>query len=432
MKRSLILILIVILFSLIFTGCYDSWEVDDQTYVIAIGIDKGKHSKTNITIQYALANAIGSGNPQGGGGSTGKNVKSVTIEATSLVGSLNMFNQFIAKRLNLSHAVVMVISEELAKEGVKKYLRGIARYREFRPTIYIAIARHSARDYIKSIAPIQEIDPSKFYQLIFEASKTTGYTDNTQFVKFYQKMESPSLQPVAALVDVGKYNSPEEFSGEKSTYKEKEHMIPLEGDYKAGDIPKAGDEAGELMGLAVFAGDKMVGELDGEESMLYLMVTGQLNEGSITLPDPKVPDNYVAINVRQSRKPQKKVDLSGDNPKIHVKIQLEGDFFTIQSGHNYESLAAMPGFEQAASEFVKKDLEYLLNKTASEYKSDICGFGEEARKQFLTIDEWEAYKWLEKYSDSTFDVEVDLKMRRPGQIIRTSPVRGSEIKGDTE
>jgi len=47
--------------------------------------------------------------------------------------------------------------------------------------------------------------------------------------------------------------------------------------------------------------------------------------------------------------------------------------------------------------------------------------------KFLTWDEWTNFNWIEKYPDSEFEVDVDLKIRRPGLMLRTYPAAGTEV-----
>lgn len=431
--RTKSLILSILLTSLIVcSGCYDSIEVDDQTYIIAMGFDKGKVEPLKMTLQYANATAINSGGSNGGGGSSSGNVVNVSAEATTIAGGINQMNSYIGKQIDVSHALLLVFSEAYAKQGIAEYLRGITRNRDFRPTMYIAICRGSAEDYLNAIKPIQETDPSKYYQLLYSKFNTTGYSIDSNIYKFYNAMESSAVQSTANLVGVNKYTSTKEFTEDASTYKNKGHMIPFEGDFKAGDLPRIGDQKGELMGLAVFNGDKLVGELDGEASMNYQMITGEFNIATLTIPDPMVPGKYVILNIKQSRRPVSTVDISSSSPKIHTKIQIEGDITIIQSGYNYESTKNLPILDEAIAAFLKKDIEYLVNKTIKDYKSDIFGFGKVVKKQFLTIDKWEAYDWLNKYKNATFSVDVDMKIRRPGLKLRSSQIKSSNGEGESQ
>ena len=48
MKKVYKIVLLILTFSILLTGCYDSREVDDEVYAIAIGVDIGKNDMLNI------------------------------------------------------------------------------------------------------------------------------------------------------------------------------------------------------------------------------------------------------------------------------------------------------------------------------------------------------------------------------------------------
>ena len=164
----------------------------------------------------------------------------------------------------------------------------------------------------------------------------------------------------------------------------------------------------------------MVGELDGEEASDLLMVTGEYKHSYITFPDPIEKNYFLILDVKKSRNPINKVEIVNGKPKIHVKVILEADYLAIQSGVDYEKLNKTGIFENSAEGFLKKGITDFLKKTAL-LNSDICGFGNIAKRKFLLWQDWENFKWQDKYKDSTFTVEVDLKVRRTGLKIKTQP-----------
>lgn len=432
-KKLLPVVLVSFLFSVPLSGCFDKREVDDLTYAIAIGFDKGTVNPLRMTIQYAVPIAIGGeGGSGGGGGSVGpKSVNTLTIETPTIFSGLNMINNFIGKQLNMSHAKVAVFSEEISRSGqIFEYIHAMVRGREFRPNLNIAVSRGSAREYIESIKPIQEANPAKYYELKFSTYKYTGFTADTQLSRFYSAHESGAIQPVATLVGVSGNETSKDIDASKSTAPQKGRKKPLMGDYLAGDIPKSGDIKGETLGLAVFKGNKMVGVMDGEEATSNLMVTGKYRYSFFTFPEPESKDSFVVLNLRQSRKPQYKVSTSGNKPKISLKLIIEGDYVSIQSGKNYEEGKKLEEFQVFAQGYLEKEISAFLNKTSKEMQSDICGFGRYAKGKFLTWNDWIAYKWFDKYKDTEFNVNVDFKVRRTGLVIRTIHEVPSQDKED--
>jgi spore germination protein KC len=436
-NRKLGLFIVSILVALVFSGCYDRKEVDEMAYVIAIGLDKGKTNYLKMTFQIANPIALGGGGGGGGGGNgedgggKSENITFTTVETPTIYSGLNMVNTYISKQLNLSHAKVVVFSEELAREGIGKYIHAMIRGREFRGNMFVAVSRGNAEDYLRSVTPKLEINPAKYFEYNYGSYTYTGFTPNVRLIDFYMKSESSSSQAVAVLAGVSKHESAEEFNLKDSTYQEKNRPSPLEGDYKAGDMPGVGFVKAETMGMVVFDGDKMVGELDGKETLYYLMLTGQFGTAYITLPDPFIENHFVVLSAKYSRRPAIKVKIEDDRPVISVRLKLEADILSIQSGENYESTDNVEILQRWTEEFIKKEITRLLEKTVSEFKSDTFGFGKYLQMKFITFSEWENCGWLSKYKDSIFDINVDMKIRRPGLMIRSVPLcsaKGEEVE----
>ncbi|HHV98659.1 MAG TPA: Ger(x)C family spore germination protein [Clostridiaceae bacterium] len=412
---------------IMFTGCFDRREVDDLAYVIAIGLDKGKTNFLKMTLQIAVPLAVGSGN-EGGGGNGNKSVILTTIETPSIFSGLNMANNYLSKEINLSHAKVVVFSEELAREGIQKYINALKRFREVRGNTYIVVSRGSAEEYLRSIKPLLEVNPAKFFEMNLSSYRYTSFTAGSKLLDFQLQQTSSGSQPVVTLASTGKFESSDEFNLEGSTYKEKDRSIPLEGDFMAGNIPRVGDLKSEIMGIAVFDGAKMVGELDGGEVTYYLIVNGSFDNFYFTFADPLHEGDYILVSIYTGRPPLSKMNMVEDKPVIDLDIKLEGDIISIQSGENYEDINKLPILEKTVEEFMKKEMERFLYKTSREFKSDICGFGKQMKKKFIDWNEWEKFNWLSKYKDAEFNVNIDFKVRRPGLIVRSTPVYTSEGK----
>ncbi len=420
-KFVMVILLICLQFSML-TGCFDRREVDDMAYPIALGFDKGVTNDLRMTLQLALPISIGgSGSDGGGGGGGDKSVSVVTVDTPTIYSGLNMLNTFISKQINLSHVKVIVFSEELAREGVTKYLHAMIRNKEFRPSIHIVVSRGSAEKFINAVKPKLETNPARYYEQLLGAYRYTGFTADSQMIEFYHRTESSAVQPVAVLAGVSRFESSDDFDLEGSTYKEKGRELPLEGDFKAGESTKTGDLKIDIMGLAVFNGGKMVGELDGDETTYHLMLDGTFNSSFFTMPDPQEKDKFIVLNIKRSRKTEKRVDIINDKPKLCAKVILEADVLSIQSGINYESRENIGVLEKAVEDFFKEGMLRYLNKSCKQFGTDTSGFGLKMKGKFLTWKEWEEFNWLEKYKDSTFDVTVDVKIRRPGLILKSLP-----------
>ena len=60
-----------------------------------------------------------------------------------------------------------------------------------------------------------------------------------------------------------------------------------------------------------------------------------------------------------------------------------------------------------------------MYKTSKDFKSDINGFGKFALKNFITIQDFDQYNWLDNYQNAFFDVEVDTSIKSGMLITET-------------
>ncbi|MEN6313010.1 MAG: Ger(x)C family spore germination protein [Clostridiaceae bacterium] len=418
--RKLILVLLLPLFTVLFSGCYDKREVDELAYPLAIGLDVGEANILRLSLQLAAPLAIGGGgggsSGGGGGGGGGRNESSsiITVDTPSLYSGLNLINNIISKEINVSHAKVIVISKKLAEKGLSIYLHAFERGREFRPDIFVIISNGPASEYLGNVKPTLESNPSKYYELLL-GKKFTSFYPGTRLNNFYFANESETIQPVAILSDIGKYESADQL---KEAAKET-NIKPggLEGQYEAGKIPIAAKKQNEVMGMAVFKNGKMIGTANGAESACFELITGDYNYSYWSIPDPMEKDKLVVMNILLRKKPVIKVDLQDAKAIVNIRLDLEGDFTSIQSNRNYEENPEI--MERAAAELLNKQIMAFLKRTTDEFNSDICGFGKTVKGKFLTWNDWKNYKWFDKYKDTVFRVEINLNLRRTGLMIRS-------------
>lgn len=415
-KRFIAVMCVLILVMMLLTGCFDQREIDELAYPMAMGLDIGEANKLRLTLQLAAPLSIGAGGGGDGGGKGGGGEPSsiITVDTPSIYSGLNLINNIISKEITMSHAQVVVISRRLAEKGISEYLHAIQRGREFRPDIFIMVSDNPPDEYFRNVKPTLESSPEKYYELMLGKNFTSFYP-STRMHEFYYKNESETAQPVAILTALSKYSSIDQLKGSgKSSNNGKNR---LEGEYQAGNIPIVADQKNEVMGAAVFKKGKMVGVLNGKESECQQMITGDFRYSYITIPDPYDKNLIIVLDVLQRKKPVIQADLVNGRAKVHISIDLEGDFTSIQSGRNYEDQPQI--IEQGVEEIEEKAVLALLEKTRDEFDSDICGIGRYMVRKFTTWDKWEIYNWFDQYKNTDFEVDVNMHMRRTGQMIKT-------------
>lgn len=399
-------------------GCWGSRETDEVAYVLAVGFDKGEKENLVITVSIANPKAIAGISSGGGGagGGGGGSALTYSVESYAPLVSTDLLNTTIDRRVSFLHAKAYIFSEELAREGLEEWVFPLNRYRELRGTAQVFICRGKAKDFIEKNKPPLELNSTKQVELLSQTSKETGLYYNTQFHEFYDDIKSDSVQasiPLVALHEGGLESAkPGIGRGGEAT----------PGKYSAGEVPIAGENKAQIIGTAVFKGDKMVGILNGQETRYYLVLRGLYGSGITGIPDPFDPNLPVGLLVRQSRKPQFKTVMDPEgNVTINVDVYNEPEIIAIASGNNYEDPTNKELLEAAFIQQAQAGLQTLVKRTQEEFDSDIFGFGDQVKRKFWTVQPWEEFQWLERYPEASINVTVHSKIRRTGLQLNTKP-----------
>ena len=407
MKRILLLMC-----ALLLTGCSRSAEPNELAYIVAIGIDKGEKTRTyDVTLQIANPMAISGGSKEEGGEGGKKTLSNLTVTASTIFSAVNIANHLYSKELSLAHTKLIVFGEEIARgEGLTSFSETIARSEEIRPNTFMTVVRGKAKEYLGEIKPTNEVNPVQYYEVIYE-SDDNGFIANNPCQDFYAYEMSPERENVLPLSAV--IEEKEDKGTLKNDYDGFEYMS---NDYIAGEIEIDGDIKTQTCGMAIFRDGKMIAEAGAVETELYNILTGNYVKSEITYYDKNAPEIPIAVVQSQQRMPDISVDISKNVPKAKVKLYLEADLRTVSQDYIVEQ--EMDNFEEQVEKEIAISAEEFLKKTATEYKSDIVGFGRFIKHKFKSFDEFEMYNWQERYPLTEFDVEVDFHLRRSGLINR--------------
>lgn len=492
MKKNLKLLVCVLCILSLLCGCSDMQEPNDIAYVVALGIDKSDTpGDYEITIQFAKPVQISGGASEGGGGGSGEDItENVTFRAPTIYTAINLANQLVSKKFTLSHAKLIVFSEEVAREGMRDFTETMVRNMEIRPNIYMAVSLSSAKEYLEAVQPMIEINPVKYYQLIYENDRSI-FTPNNRSQDFYFSQSAPDSNNVLPIANVlpkqgkssgkdsgnssgegkkesgggggsseegkkesgggssedgqssekggssesqggsssSKESGGESQGGQQQDKTEMEHAsqeIPMQkqgfeyqvSNYIAGDMPRESDNQSEALGMAVFAGDKMIGIMGSIESELYNLITGSFDFSYISFDAECVDcDHPVTVRLEQDKKPSVKVDIRDGKPLIHINLYLEGEFYSLPADYIIES--DVQKFQEHVSEVIKNASGKFMYQTSQELQSDITGMGSFAKRKFWSYQQFVDYDWPEKFKHADFDINVKFRIRRGGLTIRT-------------
>lgn len=408
---------ILLLVTIFCSGCFGSTEPDQLSYIAAIGIDKAdKEGMYNFSYQIDVSKGSGGGGGSESGAEGGGKAGLIVIQAPSLAEARNLLNSFLSFRITLTHIKALIISDEVAREGVGRVFSPIMRFREYRGTMYVFVARGSARKFMEAYNPLLRLAPSKYYEWFMATQEGSGYYLDTSLHQFYKRLKSISAQPYTTLIGVGnKKLEQEPATGSTETDKS--------FGYIAGESPHSGQNPLEFVGSAVFQGDKMVGTLSTSETRILSYLLGHQGSGYLVVQDPLLSRDSINIRVRPGAAPEIKGEFKDGIPSFQVQLEVEGEITGISSGINYETEEYLTLLENQMKLTLEEEIVNFIKKTQT-MDSDVVGFGYYIRPNFKLEKDFREYNWPQHYREATFTVEVKAKIRRTGLMIRTLSIIG--------
>jgi len=420
-RWSLWLLLLLVLPAFLLSGCWDKRELEETSFVLMLGVDKGKVRKFAITALVALpAKMAGSG--EGGGGGGGGSDKDdkpylvTTVESPTLSGAMSLLDAYLDRRVSAIHATTLFMGDELAKEGVLQAMDDLVRFRQTRRSTTFVVTKGRAADFLREMKPQTAKNPVRFVEQMTYAFRSTGTTpaESLAFV-FIRKAHTGYAQPLAYYAAI---------AGHESTSEDGDSTAGGSlGAPKAGEMQRKGGPNVEFLGGAAFRRDRMVGVLSGDEVRSVLMLQDKFVQGQINLADPRQADAYVAVMVRRGRPARVHVDLQGPRPHLQVSLTLEAEIVSIQSGIDYTNPEDQVALERTIETEIANGIRALIRKT-QEWNADVAGLGNRVIRQFPTVSSWEAYHWPDRYQDAQVDVAAHVRLRRFG--LQLSPPRSTD------
>ena len=400
MKKSFLLICIFIVILITFSGCYDARGVEELAYVTALGIDISDNDELTLTFQISIPSSSKSPDSES---SQSSQTNIVSVKCKSFNSGISLANDYISKEIDLSHCKAIVISEKLAKKGLSPHIQSISNNIELRPNCSIIITKCDPKDFLENSKSEIESLTARYYEVEIQSSEYTGFIPVTKLIDFIEGISNNTIQASAILGNMNDYSEDNE--------QKKDINISLNNNYLAGETPTMAKDNAESFGTAVFKDDKLVGQLTGFETILHLIISNKLGECTISVPSANENDSNIDLKITQSKKTKISVDTDSDNPIIYIDVFLEGFGVSLDKNINYESIEQIEKINSTTELFLKNKFENYLNKTSKDFNSDIDGFGKKAIMNFLTIDKWLDYNWLDKYKDAEFRVNVNVNIK---------------------
>lgn len=393
LKRISLSVLLVLILPVLLCGCYDSREIDETAYLIALGIDAAEGGGFTYTLQFSAPLATVEGG--GGGGGSGEEEKNSTvtnlsISAPDFYTARNMTNNFLSKNINMSHLKLIVFSNKVDEHGFLNHSRFLLREREIRPHTAVAVTLGGAKEYLEAVNPQLEANTAKYYELMSLRSNNV-YSPNKRLSEFVDEIRSADGISVLPVAHAG------EKSGDQNPVATPDLLV------NASDLDVKAKGAG-LQGMAIFKNGRIISVDTGNGGMLYNIITHGINNCTISLKNPYKETEILTFGINIPEAAAYKIDNKKKPCRIAVSQGFDVEFFggalPTGFGDKNQVYAFLKGTVQDA--FSKFFYDLSRNK-----KADILNIDRYFRMQQPTDNPGKTNNWEGIFETAEFEFNID-------------------------
>ncbi len=392
-------IVILVFITPLLSGCWNSRELNELSITTGLGIDK-------VDGQYVFTTQIINPSEVAKERSAKRTVVTTLDEkGDTLFEAWRKMTKKAETKMYFSHVRVLIIGEDLAKEGVSKIMDVMLRDHEYRSDFFILIAKNGkANDILSILTTMDEIPGNKLFKSLVTSSTSYGSTTEVSLDTFITELVSTGKN----LVVTGVFIEGDEEEGQ------------TESKYKY-ISPKT-----YLMysPLGVFKKDKLIAWMEEKESIAYNFSQGNIQSTLINVPCVE-GDGLVGVEVINTNA---SINTEQKNKKIQgdVSVEINGNIMDSECvlPQPFNDPDYMKKFENNMNETIEKDIREAIKKAQDTYQSDIYGFGNALHRSHPKV-----WKRVEKEWDSLFpnievEVKVDSAIHNTGSISESPEIGG--------
>ncbi|WP_339218206.1 Ger(x)C family spore germination protein [Paenibacillus sp. FSL H8-0332] len=351
-KRAVAACLPLLLISLLLSGCWERKELNELAFVLALGLDKAENGY-NVTMQVVIPSSISSQNAGGTGGS-GVPVVVYNFTVPTVYESLRKFNLVSSRSPYLGHIRVLVIGEELAREGVGETLDVIKRSREPRMDFYVMVARKTtAENVLKVLTPLDRLPATKLFSSLDKSYKISSKTVAVTLDQFIEDLILQGESPVLTGVEV---EGDPEAGSEKSNVEQTDPRTKLR--YES---------------VAVFRKDKLLGWIDDDYTVGFNYVTDNVTKNTGHFKDEA--GSLIIIEALTSTT-SRKVKIIDGEPHIYLSAETLCNVQEVEGADKLDTEAKIRLLEEKTEDRIVKRMEKAVEGISKQFNVDIFGFGQ--------------------------------------------------------
>lgn len=369
---------ITILMILLLTGCFNYKELNNISIVSSISIDK-KDDKYHLGIQVMNAKQD----------KESENSQVIVYESDGITinEALRKATLKAPNMLYGGHLSKLVLSEEIAREGIINIIDMFQRLTEIRDEFTIVVTKDiDATDFVK-VMTSPEVVPAEYVKNSLQsADLTSALTYSTKLDEFVSLYLKEGTDPVIAVVEVENYKKKGTTTDNVTTTDPITKII--------------------LGNIAVTTNGKLEKFLNEKETIGYNFIRNQVQEMIIPIKCNK--EDYASISVLEN-KTKTNVEKKGNKYEININVKTKSILTEYNCTEDITKNSTIKKLEKIAEKKIKKYINTAID-TQKETKSKFLGF---ERTIYLDYPEYNG----EEYN---IKINADVQLSRKGEVRNSS------------
>jgi spore germination protein KC len=378
MKRTLLVILLPVF---ILSGCWDSIEIQNLAIITAAAIDSEENHKVKVSVQIFIPRTITSGE-SGEDPSLGSTFVREGI-GKNLAEAISVLQTNIPRKLFWGQCKIFIFGHDLAKTGIRNELDFLIRHPAPRINSNLYVSEGKASNLLKLIPPLERYSGevlSKFSQHQ-EVGVDTALSDISKDLT--EASQSFSLPYIKRLKS-------DEYA--RKSYE----TIPT------------------IVGTAIFKKDKMIGNIDLEETRVLLWLSRKIQRSTVSIK-PEENENEV-IMMPTSGSVRFKPQIINNQWIMNIQIQVAASIIQNETFLSLLQEDVITKLEKGLENKLRDRISKTLEKIQKEYQADVVGFGRRFHQKYP--EQWKKVKdhWDEKFPEVDVKLSVNTTIKRSGDI----------------
>lgn len=361
--------------------------MSELAIAVAMGIDK-QDNKYEVSVQVVQPGEVAS--KKGNGSST--SVTMYKARAATVYEAIRKMTTDSPRKIYAAHLRILVIGEDLAREGVGKVLDLLSRDYELQTDFYIVVAKGTtAANTLHILTPLEKTPANKMYGSIDTSEKAWAPTSAITLNE--SGYVSDGIQPVLGGIRV---------VGDPKLGRVKENVETIEPRVRLVNS-----------GLAVFRNDRLIGWLNDKQSKGYNYIMNHVKStvGKVTCPH----GGQVALEVLTS-KAEIKASVHNGTPRILIELSVEENIGDVECRIDLTQTDNIHALEQEAEEVLEQVVMGVVEAAQTSFHTDIFGFDNAVHR--ADPQAWKSLKenWDHQFARLDVRVNAKVKIKRMGTV----------------